>query len=85
VSKTAENHFGRSTRCTDPTSSTSGAPQCRFHPPPHTSYLRLDKRIDPGRPLRHAVEIRHDSFKSPEFLELLRTHDVALVVADTAG
>jgi uncharacterized protein YecE (DUF72 family) len=50
-----------------------------------SSYLRLDKRIDPGRPLRHAVEIRHDSFKSLEFLKVLRTHSVALVVADTAG
>lgn len=50
-----------------------------------SSYLRLGKRIDPSRPLRHAVEIRHDSFKSLEFPELLRAHGVALVVADTAG
>jgi uncharacterized protein YecE (DUF72 family) len=50
-----------------------------------SSYLRLDQRIDPRRPVRHAVEIRHDSFRSPEFLKLLRTYDVALVVADTAG
>src|SRR5687767_11676534 len=38
-----------------------------------SSYLRLDKHIDPSRPLRHAVGIRHDSFRSPEFLKLLRT------------
>jgi uncharacterized protein YecE (DUF72 family) len=50
-----------------------------------SSYLRLDQRIDPSRPLRHAVEIRHDSFRAPEFLKLLSNHDVALVVADTAG
>ena len=50
-----------------------------------SSYLRLDKFMDPSRPLRHAVEIRHDSFQSPDFLKLLRTHQVALVVADTAG
>ena len=50
-----------------------------------SSYLHLDNHIDPSRPLRHAVEIRHDSFRSPDFLKLLRTHDVALVVADTAG
>lgn len=37
------------------------------------------------RPLRHAVEIRHDSFACPEFVTMLRTHDVALVTADTAG
>lgn len=36
-------------------------------------------------PLRHAVEIRHESFASREFVDLLRAHDVALVFADTAG
>jgi uncharacterized protein YecE (DUF72 family) len=39
----------------------------------------------PNRPLRHAIEIRHRSFETPEFVALLREHDVALVVADTAG
>jgi uncharacterized protein YecE (DUF72 family) len=37
------------------------------------------------RPLRHALEIRHGSYVTPAFVELLRAHDVALVVADTAG
>lgn len=37
------------------------------------------------RPLRHALEVRHPSFETPEFLELLREHDIAVVVADTAG
>jgi len=41
--------------------------------------------IDASRPLRHAVEIRHESFRCPEFLELLRKHRIGLVVADTAG
>jgi uncharacterized protein YecE (DUF72 family) len=35
--------------------------------------------------LRHAVEIRHESFAVPEFIMLLRKYKVALVVADTAG
>lgn len=35
--------------------------------------------------LRHAVEIRHESFKVPEFITLLRKYKVALVMADTAG
>lgn len=39
--------------------------------------------IDRKRKLRHAVEIRHDSFRDPAFIELLRAHDVALVCADT--
>jgi uncharacterized protein YecE (DUF72 family) len=40
---------------------------------------------DADRPIRHAMEVRHDSFKTAEFVTLLRKHDVALVVADTAG
>ena len=38
----------------------------------------------PSRPLRHAVEVRHPSFASPEFIALLRREAVGLVVADTA-
>jgi len=37
------------------------------------------------RPLRHAMEVRHKSFECPEFIELLRKHNVALIIADTAG
>lgn len=37
------------------------------------------------RPIRHALEVRHPSFTAPEVVGLLRAHDVALVVADTAG
>lgn len=33
--------------------------------------------------LRHAVEVRHDSFVDPDFIALLRAHDVALVCADS--
>ena len=35
--------------------------------------------------LRHAVEIRHESFLCEAFIDLLRQHNVALVVADSAG
>ncbi len=56
------------------------AAQCdeKMHKP---GYLDLPKT---GR-LRHAVEIRHASFKVPEFITLLRKYKVALVMADTAG
>ena len=37
------------------------------------------------RPLRYAVEIRHESWLSDEALSLLSRFDVALVAADTAG
>jgi len=33
--------------------------------------------------LRHAVEVRHDSFRDPAFIRLLREQDIALVCADT--
>lgn len=39
--------------------------------------------IDQVRPLRHALEIRHESFRTPEFIDLLRKFEVALVCADT--
>jgi uncharacterized protein YecE (DUF72 family) len=35
--------------------------------------------------LRHCLEVRHPSFVTPEFIALLREHDIGLVVADTAG
>ena len=41
--------------------------------------------IDRNRRLRHAVEIRHGSFIDGDFVALLRAHNIALVVADTAG
>jgi len=46
---------------------------------------RTDLAIDARRPIRHAVEIRNASFVEPAFVELLRKHRVALVVADTGG
>jgi uncharacterized protein YecE (DUF72 family) len=48
---------------------------------------RLDNRswfrVQDDRPLRYAIEIRHDSFVCEEFIGLLRKHNIALVVADT--
>ncbi len=50
---------------------------------------RLDGRAvtttDADRPLRHALEVRHPSFETAEFVQLLRDNDIALVCADTAG
>ena len=39
--------------------------------------------IDAVRPMRHAIEIRNETFLDPGFITLLRRHNVALVVADT--
>jgi uncharacterized protein YecE (DUF72 family) len=46
---------------------------------------RMWAEVDRDRPMRHAVEIRHDSFATAAFVRLLRKHGVALVIADTAG
>lgn len=37
----------------------------------------------PVRPIFHALEVRHPGFCTDEFIELLRAHEVALVVADS--
>ena len=41
----------------------------------------LPPEID-GRRLRHVVEVRHQSFDSPAFLDLLRRHRVAVALVD---
>ncbi|MGW6129195.1 DUF72 domain-containing protein [Cellulomonas sp. NPDC055163] len=41
--------------------------------------------VDEDRPLRHVLEVRHATYLDPAFPELLRAHDIGLVVADTAG
>lgn len=43
------------------------------------AWLETDAR----RPVRHAVEVRHDSFRSAAFIKLLRRYKVALVCADS--
>lgn len=50
--------------------------------------MRGKELLTPPQPawrLRHALEVRHDSYCQPEFVDLLRRHRVALVVADTGG
>lgn len=44
-------------------------------------YLGTDRK----RPLRHAIEIRHKSFETPAFVDMLLRYKAALVIADTAG
>lgn len=53
----------------------------------HDGFLRgrVDLEPDARRPVRHAVEFRHESFLTDRFVDLLREHGVALVVADVAS
>jgi uncharacterized protein YecE (DUF72 family) len=55
-------------------------PSFRYDPGRMEAFFRLLPRK-----LRHAVEIRHESFAVPAFYRQLRRHRIALVVADTAG
>lgn len=53
----------------------------------HSDWMarRTSLHVDTRRPLRHAVEIRNESFVDPAFIALLRRYNVGFVVADTAG
>jgi uncharacterized protein YecE (DUF72 family) len=41
--------------------------------------------VERDRRLRHAIEIRHESFMTGRFVKLLRRQKIALVIADTPG
>lgn len=47
------------------------------------AFLKLLPDRQDGVPLRHAVEVRHESFRSPAFIALARKAGVAVVIADT--
>lgn len=55
----------------------------RRHEPRMNGRVALE--IDANHKLRHALEVRHESFNDPAFVALLRAYRVALVVADSAG
>jgi len=52
----------------------------------HSAFMkdRCWLEIAKNRRLRHAIEIRHESFITGDFVPLLREHRIALVIADTA-
>jgi uncharacterized protein YecE (DUF72 family) len=56
-------------------------PTKKFDPKDFAAFLKLLPKSAGGRALRHAVEVRHDSFRTPEFIALAREAGVAVVVA----
>lgn len=48
------------------------------------AFLKLLPSAVDGIPLRHAVQVRHDSFSVPEFVAQCRAAGVAIVCADSA-
>ena len=59
-------------------------PGKKFEPDDFAAFLALLPRRLDGKPVRHAVEVRHESFKSAQYLELARRHRVATVFTDSA-
>src|SRR5688572_9142131 len=56
------------------------APFKKFEPEDFAAFLALlPPRVD-GRSIRHVVEVRHESFVTPAFVEILRKHSVAVVL-----
>ena len=53
----------------------------KFDPDDFEAFLQLLPKDIDGRAIRHAVEVRHDSFKTPEFVELAKKYAVAIIVA----
>ena len=59
-------------------------PTKKFDPDDFEAFLKLLPEKQDGVKLRHAVEVRNDSFAVPEFVALARKHKVAIVYADHA-
>ncbi len=59
------------------------APTKKFDEEDFATFLALLPKTLDGRPLMHAVEVRHDSFRAPAFIALARRFEVAVVFADS--
>lgn len=59
------------------------APMKKFDTADFGAFLALLPREVKGRRLRHALEVRHESFNSAQFFELARKQDAAVVLADS--
>ena len=52
----------------------------KFDPEDFGAFLALLPKSVEGRTLRHAVEVRHESFRNPVFYDLARQHGVAIIM-----
>jgi uncharacterized protein YecE (DUF72 family) len=59
------------------------APSKKFEPADFEAFLKLLPTKVGGLPLRHVMDVRHDSFKTPEYLALARRHGVATCFTDS--
>ena len=58
------------------------APTKKFDEADFRSFLELLPEKQDGLKLRHVVEVRHDSFRTPAFIALIRKFNVAVVCAE---
>ena len=59
------------------------APTKKFDPADFEAFLALLPRKLGSLKLRHALEVRHDSFATKEFIAMARAHNAAIVLADS--
>jgi uncharacterized protein YecE (DUF72 family) len=55
----------------------------RFERDDFARFLDLLPDAQDGTPLRHALEVRHDSFRDPAFIDLARARNMAIVLLDS--
>jgi len=60
-------------------------PTKKFDPDDFGAFLALLPDRHDGLKLRHVIEVRHESFETPEFVALARKYGVAIVFADKEG
>jgi uncharacterized protein YecE (DUF72 family) len=60
------------------------APTLAFDPVDFAAFLSLLPERLGGRAIRHVIEVRHDSFRTPEFFDLLRRRNIAVALVDDA-
>jgi uncharacterized protein YecE (DUF72 family) len=60
-------------------------PTRHFDKSSFAGFLELLPREAAGRKLRHVVEVRHESFRDPGFLALLRQYGVVAALVDAEG
>jgi uncharacterized protein YecE (DUF72 family) len=60
-------------------------PTKKFDAEDFAGFLGLLPKTVEGSAIRHAVEVRHDSFRTADFVALARDHGVAIVIAADSG
>ena len=56
-------------------------PTKQFDPADFEAFLKLLPKSVDGVAIRHAVEVRHDSFRSSDFIALLREYEIAVITS----